>query len=474
MYSRSWRLVFSYLLGIGFVLFIGWRWGATWQAKCIDLGFDSFRSQLLTMWLTLNIAAIGATLLTGCPMLVLSGVWFTYIGDFLLPLLLHLQRSQPSPGGGLLLITPWLLIQFIASSLSIGLLVTGVGVASGLMFRRITLIPLSEIVRQRWQHFPYLSPVYEPLISPWLRLGFGLLCLVAVFISGGIAPLLKYGMTASLYTTYLPATTGNMTNTTISGTLTHETFTSEALKGATRGFDVYLPQAYITQPTARFPVLYLLHGSPGQPVDWWQAAHIDRIVESLMTSGRMRPTILIAPDGNGSTYHFSEWANSVDMQQLMEDMLAHDLVAVIDGHYRTLAQPTERIIAGISMGGYGAMNVGLHHPDIFGTVISLGGYFHAEGPVFGTGSAFDTPHTFNSPALWLATPEGQQHAQSLTTVLGVGLADNHFGPEGLALQQQLQQIHAHITLLSDPGGHGWDVWARQMAQALPLVLPAQP
>jgi S-formylglutathione hydrolase FrmB len=65
----------------------------------------------------------------------------------------------------------------------------------------------------------------------------------------------------------------------------------------------------------------------------------------------MRDTILVLPDGNGSITRSSEWANSFDSRQLMEDAIAQDLVAYVDAHFRTLAAPSYRAIGGLSEGG---------------------------------------------------------------------------------------------------------------------------
>ena len=71
--------------------------------------------------------------------------------------------------------------------------------------------------------------------------------------------------------------------------------------------------------------------------------------------------------------------------QNMEDAIVDDLVPYVDAHYRTIADPANRTLAGISDGGYGAANIALHHPDVFGKVLSLGGFFMADkSAVFGT------------------------------------------------------------------------------------------
>src|SRR5262249_45228577 len=72
-------------------------------------------------------------------------------------------------------------------------------------------------------------------------------------------------------------------------------------------------------------------------------------------------------------------------------------------------------------GGFAAANIALHHPDVFSTVLSLGGYFVADNsPVFGVGAVAGAYRRINSPAMYATTPSGLQAARSLTIFLGVG------------------------------------------------------
>jgi S-formylglutathione hydrolase FrmB len=149
-----------------------------------------------------------------------------------------------------------------------------------------------------------------------------------------------------------------------------------------------------------------------------------------------------------------------------------DLVPFIDNHYRTLTNAADRAIGGLSMGGFGAINIALHHPGVFHEVMSVGGYFLAEGPVFGSGSGSDTYRKFNSPSLFLQTPPGKSSAFMLAFVIGVGTKDGHYYSEGVALYKQLLKMgisKGKVHLFSTVGGHSWPLWARQLGEALPLL-----
>lgn len=121
------------------------------------------------------------------------------------------------------------------------------------------------------------------------------------------------------------------------------------------------------------------------------------------------------------------------------------------------------------MGGYGAVNIALHHPDIFHKVMTTGGYFQAEGPVFGTDSR---SHQFNSPLLFLRTPLGKHNASQLMMIIGIGTTDGRYYREGFALYQQLLAMKISTRLFISVGGHAWPLWAKHFGQALLLFEPS--
>src|SRR5205807_200945 len=215
---------------------------------------------------------------------------------------------------------------------------------------------------------------------------------------------------------------------------------SPALGGISRTYWIYLPPSYVQTSSRRYPTFYLLHGSPGGSQSWFGGAHADTTADTLLAEGKIRETILIAADGNGPLYPESEWANSFDRRQRMEDAVVEDLVPFIDSHYRTLADAANRAIGGLSMGGYGAVNIALHHPDIFHKVMTTGGYFQAEGPVFGADPESKSYYQLNSPSLFLRTPLGKRNASQLMMVIGIATNDGPYYREGFALYQQLLTI----------------------------------
>jgi S-formylglutathione hydrolase FrmB len=87
---------------------------------------------------------------------------------------------------------------------------------------------------------------------------------------------------------------------------------------------------------------------------------------------------VVAPDGNGVGHGDTEWADAVDGVDRVESFLIQVVIPAVEGAHRR--PRVERAIAGMSMGGYGAMNIALRHPDLFGQVVSVAGYFHVDDP----------------------------------------------------------------------------------------------
>lgn len=137
---------------------------------------------------------------------------------------------------------------------------------------------------------------------------------------------------------------------------------------AQRQVAVYLPPSY-EGSTRRFPVVYYLPGmgvtldSPrGYPLI---QAGADRMLELR----NIREMIVVTVSGF-NTLGASLYVNS-PVNGNWEDFVAQDVVGYLDAHYRTLATPASRGISGHSMGGFGALNLAMHHPDVFGAVYSL-------------------------------------------------------------------------------------------------------
>jgi S-formylglutathione hydrolase FrmB len=100
------------------------------------------------------------------------------------------------------------------------------------------------------------------------------------------------------------------------------------------------------------------------------------------------PFVFAAPDGNSGVRPDTEWADSADGADPLESGLLDAVRPAVEGSHPRAA--SVRALAGVSMGGYGALNIGLHHPELFGSLVSMSGYFHVDDPdgVFGDDPAW--------------------------------------------------------------------------------------
>ena len=149
---------------------------------------------------------------------------------------------------------------------------------------------------------------------------------------------------------------------------------SAALDGRAQEAYVYLPSGYTAQPTRRYPVVYLLHGFPGRPLAWLETVRMGVIDDSLSARGRTQPVILVMPFGSTGTFTDEEWVDGARPGNGWGTFVSRDLVHYVDAHFRTVPTRAARAIAGLSEGGYGAIDIALHHPREFSVVESWSGY----------------------------------------------------------------------------------------------------
>ena len=391
---------------------------------------------------------------------------------YLFPFIQQAMHPGLSPTGQAQVLIPGAFAGVVATMIALASLFAGAGAVLGQALGEVLISPLIKLGASVLATKPGHAFVSHPssVVGPLPSLLIGSFVVSTVVISAtGVSSLLTYGPTTNLYRPVQSAFSGAVTSG--KGTLTYGTFNSPALGGIQRSYWIYLPPSYATNPGRRYPTMYLLHGSPGGPGDWFQAAYANTTADALIAAGKMQEAILVGADGNGPVYRFSEWANSFDRRQRMEDAIAQDLVHFIDRRYRTVASPDYRAIGGNSMGGFGAVNIALHYPDIFHGVMSLGGYFQAEGVVYGTGPGSDAYRQFNSPSLFLHTVAGKKAAALLTFIIGVGTTDGRYYHDGMAFYQELHSMSMRVHLLRDVGGHSWRLWAKQLAEVLPALFP---
>lgn len=436
--------------------------------------FDEERVVLIvTLAMTLGGSAVAAVIFRRRLWATVGGLLTFYFG-YLRPFGERAQHPPLGPAGIKQVLIPGALPQMETVMLATALVCAAAGAAIGASFGDLVLTPLIGLTLQVWKARRLPSRERPRALTPATvraasGLALGALVIYALARSSGLPnTVLTYGIAHSIYQ-LAPTSAHNGADATLHGNVVKGTYPSPALGGSSRLYYIYLPPSYDVAKTQRYPVLYMLHGAPGNAGDWSGAG--SGTEDALVTEGKMRETIIVCMDGNGPIYRYSEWANSFDGRQKMEDSVAIDLVHFIDQHYRTLPDAVNRAIAGNSEGGFGAVNIALHHPEVFGEAMSTGGYFVAAGLVFGSGPRSASYRAYNSPSQYIFTPSGAHAARTIRFIICVGTSDGQYYTDGVTFYQQLQRAGAKVTQFSNSGGHAWSLWVLGLGESLPILEP---
>lgn len=152
------------------------------------------------------------------------------------------------------------------------------------------------------------------------------------------------------------------------------TVASRALEGnafgdpAEQKVAVYLPPGY-EKSQQRYPVVYLLHGIADSYQVWTRFFDVPSRMDQLIASGTLPPLIVVMPNA-GNRFLGGYYVNS-PVSGNWEDFIANDVVAFIDKSFRTLAARENRGVSGHSMGGLGAINLGMKRPELFSVVYGM-------------------------------------------------------------------------------------------------------
>ncbi len=245
------------------------------------------------------------------------------------------------------------------------------------------------------------------------------------------------------------------------------------LGGIKVGFNIILPGDYAAPASSarRYPVLYLLHGYTDHYPAW---VSYTRITEYA----RGYEEIIVMPEGDDGFYT----NNYADPKLGWEDFLIRDLIPYVDGHYRTVVARQGRAVAGLSMGGYGAMKLGLKYPQLFAAAASLSGALASARPEWleslhedGIRKVIEADFgPSDNPARVSNDPFELVKKISLSQLpqlyFSVGESDRLI-EDNRKFARLLAELKIPYQYREVPGPHEWPVWDEQIQVVLALQAP---
>ena len=261
---------------------------------------------------------------------------------------------------------------------------------------------------------------------------------------------------------------------------------------------VTLPANYFQQATDRFPVLYLLHGGAGGNSAQWTTGGGD--AENITRNASL---ITVMPDG-GKVGWYTNWVDQSQGAQNWATFHLNQLIAWVDANFRTIAAKSGRAIAGLSMGGFGAIRYAQDRPDLFAYAASFSGALDLnDSRIRGTvmeqsgQSGFSPYGAFGNPfppldAGWrsLDPVTRASRLQGVGVALYAGSGINDYDQIERTVMDATKKMHDALTAAGVPhfywmygrpgpsvpygcdGGHDFSCWNFAFNDALPRIMAA--
>ncbi len=235
---------------------------------------------------------------------------------------------------------------------------------------------------------------------------------------------------------------------------------------------VVMPESY-QKSNVPFPVLYLLHGGSGSFRDWLTKVPDKTLLHRLADQYNL---IIVTPDGDPTSYYFD--SPLIETSQF-ETFITKELVDKIDRTYRTIQDKKGRMIAGLSMGGHGAMYLSSRHPELYTAAGSMSGVMNINTATWKVPTDFAKSRAENFakllgpaqdgtapyPGYTMVTLADKLKANGLALIFDIGV-DDFLIDTNRDLHQQLLANQTPHDYTERPGGHSWGYWEN----ALPYQL----
>jgi enterochelin esterase family protein len=218
-------------------------------------------------------------------------------------------------------------------------------------------------------------------------------------------------------------------------------YDSEILK-VTRGLNVYTPPGYFEDKKAAYPVFYLLHGMGDNERGWSTIGRANIILDNLIAEKKAVPMIIVMPDGHAP--------RTEGVSNAFKEDLVNDIIPFVEANYRVRADAKNRALAGLSMGGFQTLDIGISRQDLFGWIgVFSGGINDTYEETHGR---FLDSANDNLSLFWI----------------GIGKTDFLFERNENLLQLLREKKVKHTFRLSE-GGHTWKNWRHYLHEFAQLL-----
>lgn len=236
------------------------------------------------------------------------------------------------------------------------------------------------------------------------------------------------------------------------GAISSRYYFSKVTNGWRRLF-VYTPPGYDVNSGLRYPVVYIQHGGGEDERGWAEQGKTDIIMDNLIAEKKAQPMIVVIANGNVST---GRGGYSSEGMAAFKKEMTQNIVPFIDANYRTLADPKNRAISGLSMGGGQSFYVGLESLDYFGSVgiFSSGIFGGIQNP---SGSTFNAEKEI--PGLLSKSDEFNKKLDLF--YISCGEQDMRLEHTRKAVAK-MKENGLDVEFNSFPGDHEWQVWRKSL------------
>ena len=255
--------------------------------------------------------------------------------------------------------------------------------------------------------------------------------------------------------------------------------------GKGKHYSIYLPPGYSSSERT-YPVVYLLHGGGQGPVvnkhkSWIQHGDLQRIVDSAIHKGTLSPMIIVMPNAE-MTYYM----NNINGDYQFEDFFIKELIPHIEQNYRCRTEKRYRAIAGLSMGGFGALLYSLHHPTLFSASASLSGAVRTDEQInalshqqflrrfqialgkIKEGEERITDFWNSNSILYLIENMTEEQKNQVQFYIDIG-DDDYLYKGNSILHIMMRDANIDHEYRVRDGGHNWEYWRSGLEDALSFI-----